>query len=513
MNTTTQLDCRYRPKWHYAAERNWLNDPNGLVYSNGTYHLFYQHNPHGEVWGNMSWGHATSTDLVNWEEQPVAIACDDQEAIFSGSAVVDVHNTSGFGAGGVQPLVAIYTSAYAPASPLSGQQAQSLAYSTDDGATWTKYDGNPVLDRASADFRDPKVFWYDGDAGSYWVMVAVEALDREVVLYKSADLKSWEYLSSFGPANSTDGVWECPDLFELPVDGDLPIGGDAGNTRWVLVVNLSPGGIAGGSGGQYFIGTFDGVAFRSETTVTEGLQPDESRMAEYGWLDWGRDYYAAVSFSNVPGGRRFMVGWMNNWQYGASTPSDGWRGAMSLVREVRLVSRGGRPALVQEAVDPFAFAGMELFALDRRRLPEGLTWLPAEASGEVLRIDAELEPGAAGRVGLVMRAGGNFDGEPSGGERTVLAYDSVAGELSLDRTASGNVGFHETFPSVERVAVPLEDGRLRLRIFLDRCSVEVFAQGGLATITDQVFPADSSTAVGLLAEGDGGTLVSLSVAG
>lgn len=512
LNTTAEIDCRYRPKWHYAAERNWLNDPNGLVYANGVYHLFYQHNPQGNVWGNMSWGHATSADLLRWDEQPVAIPCDEQEAIFSGSAVVDVLNTSGFGAGGVPPLVAIYTSAYSPASPLAGRQAQSLAYSTDDGATWTKYAGNPVLDRASADFRDPKVFWYDGAAGGYWVMVAVEALNHEVVLYKSADLKSWEYLSTFGPANATDGVWECPDLFELPVDGD------AQNTRWVLVVNLSPGGIAGGSGGQYFIGTFDGVAFRSETTVTEGAQADGGRMADYGWLDWGRDYYAAVSFSNAPGGRRLMIGWMNNWQYAAATPSDGWRSAMSLVREVRLETRGGRPVLVQEAVDPLEAAGTELFAAGGQELADGVTWLPAAASGDVLRIDAEFRPGAAGKVGLVLRAdrevaGGSAGGSASGSERTVLAYDSASGELSLDRTASGNVSFHEAFPSVERVAVPLVDGRLRLRVFLDRCSVEVFAQDGLATITDQLFPGESSTAVGLLAGGDAGTLASLTVTG
>ncbi|WP_461164493.1 glycoside hydrolase family 32 protein [Arthrobacter sp. R4-81] len=502
MKTTTGLDYQYRPKWHYSAERNWLNDPNGLIYSNGTYHLFYQHNPFGDDWGNMSWGHATSADLNQWTEHAVAIPCDDQEGIFSGSAVLDVHNTSGFGAGGVPPLVAIYTSAYVGTSPLAGRQAQSLAYSTDDGATWAKYAGNPVLDRASADFRDPKVFWYDGDAGGYWVMVAVEALHREVLLYKSADLKSWEHLSTFGPANATEGIWECPDLFELPVDGDVS------DTRWVLVVNLSPGGIAGGSGGQYFIGTFDGVTFSSETTVTEGLQPDKSRMAEYGWLDWGRDYYASVSFSNVPDGRRLMIGWMNNWQYAASTPTDGWRSAMSLAREVRLVSRGGRPVLVQEAVDPFLLEpGVELFALDRQPLAEGVTWLPAEAHGDVLRIDAEFEPGPAGKVGFVLRA----DTGLNPAERTVVAYNAATGELSLDRTESGNVDFDATFPSVERVSVPLENGRLRLRIFVDRCSVEVFAQDGLATITDLVFPANSSTVVGLFAEGDGGTLVSLAV--
>jgi levanase/fructan beta-fructosidase len=452
----------------------------------------------------MSWGHATSADLLNWDEQPVAIPCDEEEAIFSGSAVVDKHNTSGFGVGGVPPLVAVYTSAYSPSSPLAGRQAQSLAYSTDDGATWTKYAGNPVLDRASADFRDPKVFWYDGDAGSYWVMAAVEAVRHEVVLYKSADLKTWEYLSTFGPANATDGVWECPDLFELPVDGDPQ------NTRWVLVVNLSPGGIAGGSGGQYFLGTFDGVAFHSETTVTEGTQTDDSRMADYGWLDWGRDYYAAVSFSNVPGGRRLMIGWMNNWQYAAATPSDGWRSAMSLVREVRLETRDGRTILVQAPADPFDASGTELFAAGPEQLTSGVRWLPAKASGDVLRIDAEFRPGPAGKVGLVLRAG------EAGGvqERTVLAYSSLTGELSLDRTASGNVGFHAEFPSVERAPVALDgSGLLRLRIFLDRCSVEVFAQDGLMTLTDQIFPAESSTAVGLLAEGDGATLVALSVTG
>lgn len=509
MRTTAELDCRYRPEWHYSAPRNWLNDPNGLVYSNGVYHLFYQHNPYGDVWGNMSWGHAISTDLLRWDEQPVAIACDDQEAIFSGSAVVDVYNTSGFGTPDNPSLVAIYTSAYSSGSPRAGLQAQSLAYSTDDGDTWTKYAGNPVLDRASADFRDPKVFWYDGGAGGYWVMIAVEAVRREVVLYKSADLLSWDYLSSFGPANASGGVWECPDLFELPLDGDPT------TTRWVLVVNITPGGVAGGSAGQYFIGTFDGVTFRSETTVTEGLQADDTRMADYGWLDWGRDYYAAVSFNNVPDGRRLMIGWMNNWQYAASTPSNGWRSAMSLAREVRLVSRGGRPVLIQEAIDPFEGYETELVTLGRQPLDPGVTWLPDAGSGEVLRIDAEIEPGSAGRVGVVLRADREREAAPDapspGAERTILAYDSATGELSLDRTESGDVGFHATFPSVERVGVPLEDGRIRLRIFLDRCSVEVFAQDGSATITDQIFPAESSTALALFAEGEGATLVSFAV--
>lgn len=260
-------DEAYRPLVHFSPERNWMNDPNGLVFHDGVYHLYFQHNPSGDRWGNMSWGHATSPDLLTWTEQRLAIpqTLNDQgeavESIFSGSVVVDENNTSGFGDGTNTPLVAIYTSAYEPAHPtLAGRQAQSLAYSLDDGYTWTKFEQNPVLDRGSANFRDPKVFWYDGPAGAYWVMVAVEAVDHKVVLYKSTNLRDWEHLSDFGPANSTGGIWECPDLFELPVDGD------PNDTKWVMVVNLNPGAVAGGSGGQYFVGDFDGTTFTSETT-------------------------------------------------------------------------------------------------------------------------------------------------------------------------------------------------------------------------------------------------------
>lgn len=487
----------FRPEWHYTAERNWLNDPNGLVYLNGTYHLFYQHNPFGPDWGNMSWGHATSPDLLHWEEQPVAIPCDEQEAIFSGSAVFDQHNTSGLGTAANPPLVAIYTSAYSASSPLAGRQAQSLAYSLDEGRTWSKYSGNPVLDRVSAEFRDPKVFWYDGGAGSYWVMVTVEAVQRQVVLYKSADLKSWEYLSSFGPANATGGVWECPDLFELPVDGDPE------DTAWVLIVNINPGGIAGGSAGQYFLGKFDGVAFRSETTVTEGLQTDDSRMREYGWLDWGRDYYAAVSFGNVQDGRRVMIGWMNNWDYARETPTGHWRSAMSLPREVSLARVGGKVVLRQEAVCPVGTSASPALRLGPQTLASGVLDLPAAAS--VARIDVEFEPGTADSVGLMLRSGD--------GQRTQLSYDAAAGTLSLDRRASGAVEFHPSFASIETVPVPLLEGRLRLRVYLDRCSVEVFAQDGIATITDLVFPAEAGTALAICAEGKGARLLALAVVG
>ena len=261
--STAATTDSYRPALHFTAKDTWLNDPNGLIFHDGVYHLYYQNNPLGNVWGNMSWGHATSTDLLTWTEHPVAIACDENEDIFSGSIVHDRHNTSGFGTGSTAPLVAIYTSAFKPGSLHEGVQAQSLAYSLDGGYSWTKHGGNPVLSRGSAEFRDPKVMWYDGGADSYWVMVAVEATDFQVVLYKSRDLKSWELLSTFGPANATGGVWECPDLFPLPVDGDPE------NVKWVLTVNLNPGGPNHGSAGHDFIGDFDGTTFTSASTVTE----------------------------------------------------------------------------------------------------------------------------------------------------------------------------------------------------------------------------------------------------
>lgn len=290
----------HRPLVHFSPARNWMNDPNGLVYLDGVFHLFFQHNPYGTGWGNMSWGHATSTDLVTWQEQPVAIeqgrdgAGTVIEDVFSGSVVVDEDDTAGFRTSpdDPAPLVAIYTSAFTAAHPqYAGIQAQSLAYSLDGGSTWTRYEGNPVLDRGSSDFRDPKVFRYEGEAGSYWVMVAVEAREHTVVLYRSDDLITWQHLSDFGPANAVTGIWECPDLFELPVDGDPT------DTRWVLVVSLNPGAVGGGSGTQYFVGDFDGTTFTSSSTVAADPLPEGEVLADFedGYGDW--------VVSNEPGNR------------------------------------------------------------------------------------------------------------------------------------------------------------------------------------------------------------------
>jgi levanase len=822
-DTVDPADQPYRPYLHFTPQENWMNDPNGLVYENGTYHLFFQYNPDGNEWGNMSWGHATSTDLIHWTQQPLAIPNDDQEDIFSGSVVVDTNNTSGFGTPANPPMVAIFTSAY-KSGPHNGTQAQSLAYSIDHGQTWTKYSGNPVLDRGSANFRDPKVFWYQGAHGSYWVMTAVEATDHQVLIYKSDDLKNWTYLSDFGPANATGGVWEMPDLFPLPLDGN------SADTKWVLTVNLNPGAVAGGSGGQYFVGNFDGTTFTSDTTVTDGSLPEGTtyagfdgsdfggwtatgsafggapasgavdgqqdvtgfdgtgfansfhgqdaatgtlaspsftidndyinflvgggnhphvddtqpgddpptgsellfdgfeypagqsltdngwtltgdfasgvnpttaaagdsaghigqnllntfqggpngdgnvgtmtsptftidkrylgmlvgggkqvdgqtlqvellvngtvvdtatgandgtltwkswdlnalqgqqaqlrvddqetggwgsialdnvvqsdspalpqgtetaidlvvdgkvvrtatganaesldwtswnvsdlrgkqaqieavddntggwghinldqvmfsdtaaltRLQSYDWLDWGRDYYASNTFNDVADGKRIAIGWMNNWEYGADIPTSPWRSAMSLPRELSLQTIDGQPKLVQTVVSQIdgldkSYAQYQASNVD---IAEGTHALPDSASGNVLKIDAVFSPGTAQQFGIVV------SGSQDGTQGTPVGYDATTGTVVVDRTKSGDVSFNPAFPSVDSAPVALKDGKIELELYVDRSSVETFAQGGVASITDQIFPDESSQTLSLYAKGGTAKLDSLTV--
>ena len=431
-----------RPVAHFTAKNTWLNDPNGLLHHDGVYHLFFQNNPFGVTWGNISWGHATSTDLVSWTEQPIAIPATADEMAFSGSAVADVRNTAGFASAGQTALVAIYTSARPPLADRPASQAQSLAYSVDGGTSWTRYAGNPVLDIGSAEFRDPKVFWHGGDDGN-WVMVAVEATEFRVVIYTSDDLINWSRQSHFGPAHAVGGVWECPDLFPLTIR-------ETGETRWVLVVSLNPGSIAGGSGTQYFIGDFDGQTF-----VPERLS-DSTDLATFDWLDYGRDYYAAVSFNDAPDGRRLMIGWASNWEYANDTPTHPWRSAMSLVREVNLVrSPDGRLRVTQRPV------------------------LPAEPSAlTVFEVSVPCGPGERTEVIL---SGATDD-------RVVLMIDGDERTISSDRTHSGAVDFHPAFPSVDCAPLLTDAPQVQLTIVIDAMILEVFADDGAATITQQIFP-------------------------
>jgi sucrose-6-phosphate hydrolase SacC (GH32 family) len=446
-----------------------MSDPNGLVYYRGVYHLFFQHNPEADVPGNMSWGHASSPDLVHWTELPVAIPQGEGEEIFSGSVVVDHGNSSGFGVGDDPPLVATYTSAYS-----DGRQAQSLAFSTDAGMTWTKYFGNPVLDRASTSFRDPKVSWYRmADGSGYWLMVAVEAEARQIVFYRSDDLKHWKYLSTFGPVGSTEGLWECPDVFALPVDGDPD------RITWVLIVSLNQGRADGGTSTRYFVGDFDGVRF---TPATSG---------DFQRLDWGRDLYAAVGFDNTPRGRRILIGWMGNWSYAAHVPTFPWRGSMSLPRELSLVTIEGVVRLVQQP--PIELGALEQPANRVALNSFDLRGIRPINGTRQYRLTVMFEPVDAYEVGLDL-----FVGD---GQVTRLRYDVEAKRLNLDRTSSGETDFESSFASTSSAPVALRDGALQLEVFVDRASVEVFAQGGLVCVTEQVFAAHESTGLAIYSLG------------
>jgi fructan beta-fructosidase len=463
--TVADVPDPWRPHVHFTPAANWLNDPNGLIWHDGEYHLFFQYNPHGTDWGHMSWGHAVSTDLVRWLELPIALHEDDEAMVFSGSVVLDAENTSGFGSDQDPPLVAVFTS-----SPHGGgQQVQSLAFSTDRGRTWIKH-GSPVLSASMDDFRDPKVFW--DVLRKRWVMVIALPLQRQVRFYASTNLRDWSHLSDFGPAGAVDGVWECPDLFCLPIDDDPD------RQAWVLLVSINPGGPAGGSGTQWFVGDFDGTTFT----------PIDSAPA-IRWLDHGSDCYAAVTFNDVPDGRRILVGWMNNWDYARDVPTASWKGAMTIPRELSLRSVDDRLHLCSAPVGELReFLGEPRVHLSDVEI-DGI--VDVVCSGAALDIELILEP-MAGVSGLDVRIGED--------ERTRIGYDLDTGMLFVDRTHS-HTGVAPGLHSIQSAALPLVSGALHLRVVVDSCSVEVFAQGGMCVITDLIFPSASSVGLALFSEG------------
>lgn len=470
-----------RPAFHFSPARNWMNDPNGLVWYDGEYHLFFQYNPLGNEWDNMSWGHAVSSDLFHWEELPVALEHSDTEHVFSGCVVVDHANTSGLGRDGAPAMVSVYTSH----DLRTGHQGQSLAWSLDRGRTWSRHPGNPVLDIGYADFRDPKVFWYAD--GGCWVMVVALAAEHIVRLYRSTDLVAWEHLSDFGPAGAVEDVWECPDLFPVPVDGDPE------NVRWLLVVSVQGGAPAGGSGTQYFTGDFDGTTFTADRRDS-GDDP--------AWVDYGADYYAAVSFTDEPHGRRLLIGWMSNWAYANDVPTQPFRGSMSAPRAYELQARGDRLVLVQRPVlEP---PPPVRYRTGPRELRPGVHPLPDRCRATSLVLAAELETRSATRVELWVRVGDD--------ERTVVGYDAVARSLYVDRTKSGFVSFSPQFGAVHRAPLAADDGVVQVEVHIDSSSLELYADGGQVVITDQIFPSPTSDGIALRVEGGNAVLRSLTVA-
>ena len=438
-------DEQYRPQVHYTPAKNWINDPNGMVYVDGTYHLFYQYNPQGNQWGNMSWGHATSADLMHWKEQPVALTRDELGAVFSGSCVVDKNNTAGFGA---NAIVAIYTSA-GETGEVQGKQQQSLAYSTDGGKTFTRYQGNPVIKNDDDNLRDPKVFWHE--ASKKWIMALAKGWKMGVEFYGSADLKSWQHLSTFYlPLSGRPSLqWECPDLLEVK-DEKL-------NTKkWVLIVSVNPGGPILGSGMMYFVGQFDGTTFTAE---------DRSYPQ---WLDYGMDNYAGVTWSNTAD-RCIMIGWMNNWQYAGDVPCSPWRSAMTLPRELKLTEYNGQPLLCSTVVgevdalaSPWQTFGAKLDVKDAYQL----------------RLTIGLDKNST--VTLGNDANENFTFDINADARTLTAHRT---------SATGRTSFNGTF-SIPSMQAPLcvEGNQVVLDIFVDQSSVELFTSTGSLSMTNLVFP-------------------------
>jgi fructan beta-fructosidase len=466
----------YRPQFHFSPRVHWTNDPNGLVFFDGEYHLFFQYNPLGDVWGHMSWGHAVSRDLLHWRELAVALAEEDGIMIFTGSTVVDEHNTSGFCVNGAPCLVAVYTGHTPPAAARPALQTQNLAYSNDRGRTWTKYAGNPVLNLNLPDFRDPNVFW--SDRARRWVMAVALPDDRKVLFYGSQSLKRWEKLNEFGPAGATAGQWECPTMAKLPVDGDPQ------RTRWVLKVGLNPGGLQGGSGEQYFVGEFDGTRFVNDNPAAATL-----------WTDYGKDCYCALPFGGMRrGGDTITLGWMNNWQYASKVPTEPWRGQMTVPRVVALRTLPEGIRLIQGPVEALARLRGKHFGWHGSSVAELNRALKSRAPRErSFEVRTTMTP-ASGEVGVKLLAGG--------GAYTEVGFDGVRGALFVDRTHSGATGFSRDFPARTVAPLALNGESLALTILVDRSTIEVFAQQGRVALTNLAYPPPGAHSIEFYTRGD-----------
>lgn len=450
----------YRPQIHFSPEAHWMNDPNGMVFHDGLYHLFYQYYPDSTVWGPMHWGHATSRDLAHWQHRPIALYPDSVGLIFSGSTVVDSFNTSGFGKDGKIPLVAVFTQHNMKAEKAGADtaQRQSIAYSLDDGKTWTKYAGNPVLKNPGIkDFRDPKLRWYAPQ--KKWVMTL--ATKDRVTFYSSPDFKTWTRESGFGERQGAHGgVWECPDLFPMQWQG---------NTAWVLISSINPGGPNGGSAAQYFVGDFDGRQFKPYHTTTK-------------WIDYGTDNYAGVTWSNT-GTRTVFLGWMSNWNYATKVPTEKWRSAMTVPRELSLKKVGNE----------YFVASMPVKELDELgEKPTTLQNVDASAydlSSKAGKIEGPL------KVTLSAAKAESFSlvFSNDAGEKLLVGYDKASNTYFIDRTRAGQSALDPGFAKKHAAPRLSVDRGLRVDLLLDAASVELFADGGLSVMTDVFFPTKPYT--------------------
>ena len=448
-------DEQYRPLIHFSPKEKWVNDPNGMVYHKGVYHLFYQYHPNSSVWGPMHWGHATSKDLVHWKRESIKIFPDSLGTIFSGSAVVDINNTSGFGTKGIAPLVAIFTQ-HNEAGEKAGKndyQNQSLAYSLDNGNTWTKYSGNPVLKSPGIrDFRDPKVFWHEPT--KKWIM-SLAVADR-IYFYSSPNLKNWTKESDFGEtAGAHGGVWECPDLFPLDFNG---------KEIWVLIVNLNPGGPNKGSATQYFLGDFDGKNFSPYSIETK-------------WLDYGPDNYAGITWSNT-GKRKIFLGWMSNWTYANFVPTETWRNAMTIPRELKIVKTGNDMFVASTLIKEIANIKSKPVVSKNIVLSKPIDIV--KTSGVKFPCLINLTADSIKDFSVTLS---NEDSE-----KLVIGYDGASNQYFIDRTRSGNSNFHEEFAAKHTAPRLVSISKMKLSLLIDVSSLELLADEGLTVMTEIFFP-------------------------
>lgn len=451
---------QYRPQFHFTPSKNWMNDPNGLVYQNGLYHLFFQHNPFGNVWGHMSWGHATSKDLIHWKELPVALAEENGTMIFSGSVVSDKINSTGLakdqkGA----TLVAIYT------GHTDTLQTQQLAFSRDEGMTWNKYNANPVLNLHKKDFRDPNVFWYEPK--KEWIMSVSQPIEHQISFYASTNLKEWNLLSNFGPKGDISGVWECPDLMQVPIVGK------AGKTKWVLFTSQN-------STMQYFVGEFDGTQFLED-------KPSSKIHKQ----DYGTDYYAAVAYHNTPDNQPISIGWVNNWEYANTIPTKPWKSAMSLPRKLSVKKLGDDWVLVQQPTSSLqllrgAEQKMNDISVDKiKDLP---------VSGTSYELSLSIQPSENAVAGIRVAVGGNRYFE--------IGYNNKTEQIYIDRSHTVN-GFNAKYASISKSGTTLKtkEGKIDLSIYFDASIIEIYNGDGTVVFTSQVFPEKTDTGIQLFSDG------------
>ena len=472
---TTNRELKFRPIFHHTPQYGWMNDPNGMFYKDGEWHLYFQLNPYGSKWQNMTWGHSTSKDLIHWDHQPIAIRPNGLGTIFSGSCAIDTNGTAGFGKDAV---IALYTSA-------GTSQMQSLAYSNDEGQTFINFKGNPVI-TLETEARDPNMFWNNNT--KEWNLVLAHALEHEILFFTSPDMKNWTLCSRFGKNEGCqEGVWECPDLFELPVQG-------TDFKKWILIVNINPGGPFGGSATQYFIGNYDGKTFTADKNA-EGIIPTK-------WLDYGKDHYATVSWSDTPDGRRTVIGWMSNWQYAADVPTFQYRSANTLPREISLFQdeNGEIFAACTPSSELLSIRDKTTKNIHRTSINNtSKTFTLPSANSGACEILLDIDATKSKQVSLTFAN--------KNGEKSIIEYNPEKHTLLFDRTRSGITDFSSNFPAITVAPTHEKDGKISIRIFIDRSSIEVFGNNGKANMTNLVFPNSPYSSLKISSEG-GKTIVS-----